>query len=1024
MGKTNEIAAWSLMDEPGSMSLEHIAACTNNACQPKFRTYLQGLGLTPAFFGYGAWNEIDPTTNKSAAALFYYTSMFRGRIATDFYKTGNAFIAQTIANMPTTMNFAEALTFTGFLLGEGIDWFDVFEQGALHIGWCEDWLPYTATKQLGGYRADFLRAATAPVGGQFGMYNILTQPWDTGAKSITDIGHGARQIYYYDWGPNYILAGDAQSANTNLYAGLKRINHLIGGAEDYLAGASSPTSKLALLYSHATDVWTMDRGYSEFGKDRMGLYLILRHLGYPVDILTDKDVVNGKLAAGGYRMLICDGSHCDSNAVPPLVAWLQAGGTLYLGAGALTRDQFDNPLGFDAQAGIARAAYQFVQNPGREQYEFPGLPNLKPVTYGTNTLEALCGYQKATNAGSGATVLATFNDDGSPAVFTKAVGHGILEFCGFFPGLAYQKQAMIAKQARDAVYTNCPIYSATDWPAAYRTLFASLVGSLWTPPVAASHYLVEANRLEGSNGSAMALANWTGMTVTNLQVAFPRKGRQGRPFTISNAVKSIAEAGGAVTVTLDLAGPGDFILLPAGAHGFQGQYFNGTNSAAPVLTRNDDTTAFDWGSGAPDALVASNGFTARWTGRLTPLYSETYTFHLTADDGVRLWINGRMLIDDWSAGPVRTRSATIGLTSGQAVSIQLEYTDWSGGASVMLEWESASQARGLVPSSALAPAAGVLWSDNFERYPRGPLPPTNGWISSSAAVAVSNAAGQSWFGGNPFPMHSNVLWVAADERAANAWADDGPARVWADFYMRPTLNQKPLDELHADTNQAIVVLFDEEGRAIVRDGCGPGAWRVLTNTVMGAPVPPVTGSNLIRVAIFADYGYRTYALFINGLLLAEGLHFAADRPAYTGLTFTNGALVDNILVNADTYPDGTIPGASPALIGDLDGDGWPDAWEIQMFGTIGNYPLENVEITIVDFRVSGTTTWLVARANLSTADLHPRPWYADSFDGLAVQWHPVTNAAYTRSGGVYTQWFGTMTNGLQRFFKIGATNSS
>ncbi len=127
--------------------------------------------------------------------------------------------------------------------------------------------------------------------------------------------------------------------------------------------------------------------------------------------------------------------------------------------------------------------------------------------------------------------------------------------------------------------------------------------------------------------------------------------------------------------------------------GLQGDYFNNTALTAPiVLTRTDATVSFDWGSGSPDPIVNTSNFSAQWTGQVLPQFSETYTFYVTADDGVRLWVNGQQLTPDsaWSIHGATMYSGTIPLTAGQRADIKLQYFQASGVASVKLEWSSPS----------------------------------------------------------------------------------------------------------------------------------------------------------------------------------------------------------------------------------------------------------------------------------------------------------------------------------------------
>jgi len=563
-GKTGDVFMWVFMDEPGSMTLDHIVSDLD--CQAKFRTYLAGLELTPATFGESMWEDVFPTVNKLQPMLYYYTVMFRTQIVTDFFKLGNDTLALKIPNMPTTANFAEDATYYGNAISRGVDWFAIFKQGALNLGWSEDWLAQTVTKQLCGYRSAMLRSATHRANKQFGMYNVLwNTPWDIEAKAATHIGHGAQGIYHYAWGPEY-TGGDALSDYTDMYPALKRVNFAIGAAENfrgdnYLVGATVPAAKIALLYSHTTDAWTLDQGTSVFGKDRAGIYLILRHLGYPVDILTEQDIVDGYLA--GYSMVIYDGSHLLSNALIPLVNWVSAGGILYVGPGALGFDEFNNSLGFDALMGITRQAYQLVAEPG-DDMSLRFAIDRKPVTYNGSPMESLCGYQKVTSTG-GATILATFDEDGSPAAFTKTVGVGKLEFSGFFPGLAYQKGGAATKYDRDVLEPEQVTYGSTDWPVVCRNLFANdLVGSL-TPPVTTGNHLLEANRIEAANGkgSVVILSNWTGVSLPSARISFPRNGMLGAPAAVEGTIISWWEIGDIITVQMNIDGAFDFIIIPS-----------------------------------------------------------------------------------------------------------------------------------------------------------------------------------------------------------------------------------------------------------------------------------------------------------------------------------------------------------------------------------------------------------------------------------------------------------------------------
>lgn len=139
--------------------------------------------------------------------------------------------------------------------------------------------------------------------------------------------------------------------------------------------------------------------------------------------------------------------------------------------------------------------------------------------------------------------------------------------------------------------------------------------------------------------------------------------------------------------------------------GLTAQYFDNMNFTNLKLVRTDAAVNFDWGGGSPHATVGADTFTVRWEGKVEPLYSQAYTFHTVSDDGVRLWVNGQLVIDKWiDQGPTEWSSGQIALTAGQRYDIRMEFYEHGGGATAKLLWSSASQAKGAIAQSRLYPA--------------------------------------------------------------------------------------------------------------------------------------------------------------------------------------------------------------------------------------------------------------------------------------------------------------------------------
>ena len=140
---------------------------------------------------------------------------------------------------------------------------------------------------------------------------------------------------------------------------------------------------------------------------------------------------------------------------------------------------------------------------------------------------------------------------------------------------------------------------------------------------------------------------------------------------------------------------------PLGTIGLSAQYFNNKDLTTPILTRTDATVDFDWGQGSPDGAIAADNFSARWTGQILPTQSEAYTFYTHSDDGVKLWVNGQLLIDHWAPHAVTEDSGVINLVAGQKVDIQLDYYEQGGYAVAQLLWSNPTQVKEVVPQSQL-----------------------------------------------------------------------------------------------------------------------------------------------------------------------------------------------------------------------------------------------------------------------------------------------------------------------------------
>lgn len=135
--------------------------------------------------------------------------------------------------------------------------------------------------------------------------------------------------------------------------------------------------------------------------------------------------------------------------------------------------------------------------------------------------------------------------------------------------------------------------------------------------------------------------------------------------------------------------------------GLTANYFNNMDFTSLKATRTDATVNFDWGLGAPMTSMDADTFSVRWTGKVKPQYTGTYTFYTSSDDGVRLWVNNQLIINKWVDQATTEWSGTIQLTAGQKYDIKLEYYDNTEDAIAKLSWSSPLQAKQIIPQNRL-----------------------------------------------------------------------------------------------------------------------------------------------------------------------------------------------------------------------------------------------------------------------------------------------------------------------------------
>ena len=122
--------------------------------------------------------------------------------------------------------------------------------------------------------------------------------------------------------------------------------------------------------------------------------------------------------------------------------------------------------------------------------------------------------------------------------------------------------------------------------------------------------------------------------------------------------------------------------------GLRGEYFDNPRlDGRPVLTRIDPSIDFTWTLGGPESSLASDWYSVRWTGKLTAPVAGPLRLGVEGPDGYRLYLDGRLLIDNWRKQTAGVRLEPVRLERGRAHDLRLEYFESTGGARVRLVWD-------------------------------------------------------------------------------------------------------------------------------------------------------------------------------------------------------------------------------------------------------------------------------------------------------------------------------------------------
>ena len=288
-------------------------------------------------------------------------------------------------------------------------------------------------------------------------------------------------------------------------------------------------------------------------------------------------------------------------------------------------------------------------------------------------------------------------------------------------------------------------------------------------------------------------------------------------------------------------------------------YWNNRSlSGSPVITRVDNVIDFNWAGGSPDPAIPADNFSARWTKTVNFPTSGRWHFKAGADDGIRVWIDATLLIDQWHDAPggFTTYSVTLDQLTAGNHDLRVEYYEAGSFAGVQFLWwpEGGQPGVGTGPGAPATSGGAASWSAFYWN---------NATLSGNPTITRTDARIDfNWAGGSPDPAipadNFSARWLAKINFPTpgpwrfKAGADDG-VRVWIDQTLI-------IDEWHGSTagfsnyevdvpgltagdHDIRVEYFETTGNAGVQvqwwQGTTPGAAPGATAAPTQPPVKPI-----------------------------------------------------------------------------------------------------------------------------------------------------------------------------------------
>ena len=269
-------------------------------------------------------------------------------------------------------------------------------------------------------------------------------------------------------------------------------------------------------------------------------------------------------------------------------------------------------------------------------------------------------------------------------------------------------------------------------------------------------------------------------------------------------------------------------LYPA-SQGLLATYYSGISlvSSAAQRVRTDNTIQFVWGTNSPDPSILSAPFAARWSGKVRADVAGTHAFFTLSSDAVRLFVNGQLIVNNWTAHALTENSNTLVLpVAGQYYDVVMEYFNQSGAGTAVLSWQPPGGVKQVIPAANLTPFQNnnppvlgaiddrLVERDNPVTFPAGATDPDGGQsltysldAGAPEGATINSTNGIfNWTPSSPLPGGSYSVTVRVTDNGSPLMSDSKPLRITVKVVNNPPSIGAISDQL-ADPGRLMSVLI-------------------------------------------------------------------------------------------------------------------------------------------------------------------------------------------------------------------------